>query len=120
VEEAPQKSPLAAGLLSIVPGAGHLYLGEPGVAAAAFLWNGAFLWATVEAFRQHRPGLGVALASVESLFYGGAILGAVSGAQRHNRDARTLAAEGVEGRFRWVLELGPVPGGGTVGVRGSL
>src|SRR5262245_3354903 len=38
---APTKSPATAGLLAgILPGAGHLYIGKPGQALAAFLLNG--------------------------------------------------------------------------------
>jgi hypothetical protein len=86
-----------------VPGAGHLYLGEPAVAAGAFAWNAVFLWATVESFRDRRPGPGAALATVETIFYGGAVYGAVSGAMRHRRDARRLEAAELERRFGLVV-----------------
>lgn len=82
------KSPLAAGLLSVVPGLGHLYLEQPAVGLTALAWNGMFGYAVFESFRHRRWGLGVLLAAVELLWYSGTIYGAVAGAHRSNRDAR--------------------------------
>ncbi|BDG01994.1 membrane protein insertion efficiency factor YidD [Anaeromyxobacter oryzae] len=121
VADAPHRSPLAAGLLSAaVPGLGHAYAGDPGAGAAALALNGLFLWATMEAFRKGQPALGIVLAGAESLWYGGAIFGAVSEAMRFNRDAQALAVKRVEDRFRWVIDVAPVPGGATAGVTGSF
>jgi tetratricopeptide (TPR) repeat protein len=116
VARAPRRSPVVAGLLSAaVPGLGHAYAGDAGAAAGAFALNGIFIWATVEAYRDRRPGLGTLLLVGESLWYGGAIFGAVAEAMRFNRDARTAALDGVDRRLRWVVE--PVAGGATVGAR---
>ncbi len=82
------KSPLAAGLLSVVPGLGHLYLEQPAVGLTALAWNGMFGYAVFESFRHRRWGLGVLLAAVELLWYSGTIYGAVAGAHRSNRDIR--------------------------------
>jgi tetratricopeptide (TPR) repeat protein len=118
VARAPRRSALAAGLLSAaLPGLGHAYAGDPAAGAGALLLNGVFLWATVEAFRRDQPALGVVLAGAESLWYGGAIFGAAAEAMRFNRDAHAGAVSRVEERFRWVIEVEKVPGGGTAGVR---
>jgi tetratricopeptide (TPR) repeat protein len=119
LERAPTRSPLAAGLLSAaVPGLGHVYAGDPWAGAGALALNGAFVWATVEAFRGGRPGLGLVLATAGSVWYGGAIFGAVAEAVRFNRDGRELALERAEARLRWALELAPLPGGAALGVSG--
>ena len=80
-------TPLAAGLLSVVPGLGHLYLEEYSVGLTALAWNGLFGYAAYESFRHRRWGVGALLAALELLWYSGTIYGAVSGAERYNRDA---------------------------------
>jgi len=108
----PAKSPVLAGVLSAaVPGLGHLYVGEPGMAAAALLLNAAFVWATVESFRGGRPGAGVVFLVGESLWYGGAIFGSVADALRYGREARQERLEAIEARHPWVIGLreGPDP-----------
>jgi outer membrane protein assembly factor BamD (BamD/ComL family) len=87
-EDLPEKSPVLAGMLSIVPGLGHIYLGEYAVAITAFCWNGLFGFATYDGFRRGHYGVGALLAAMELLWYSGTIYGAVSGAHRYNRDAR--------------------------------
>jgi tetratricopeptide (TPR) repeat protein len=87
-EDLPEKSPVLAGLLSIVPGLGHIYLGEYAVAFTALCWNGLFGFATYDGFRRGHYGVGALLAAMELLWYSGTIYGAVSGAHRYNRDAR--------------------------------
>ena len=87
VDDLPSKSPLAAGLLSVVPGLGHFYLEEYSVGLTALAWNGLFGYATYEAFRHRRYGIGALLATLELMWYSGTIYGAVSGAERYNRDA---------------------------------
>ena len=120
-EQAPHRSPVAAGVVSaLVPGLGHVYAGDPWAGAGALALNGVFIWATVEAFRADHPALGVVLAAAESVWYGGAIFGAVAEAHRFNRDARDLAAERAEARLGWALELAPLPGGAAAAVQGSF
>jgi tetratricopeptide (TPR) repeat protein len=83
--EANRKNPDLAGFLAaILPGAGHLYCDRPGDAALAFLFTGAFAWATVEAFQQDNDGLGIGLALVALAFYGGNIFSAVNVAHKYN------------------------------------
>ncbi|HEX8825370.1 MAG TPA: tetratricopeptide repeat protein [Archangium sp.] len=89
----PRKSPLLAGVLSVVPGAGHVYLGEPVTGLAAFAWNGLFAFALYESIRREQVGLAVLLGVLESLWYSGTLFGAVSGAQKYNRDVRREALD---------------------------
>lgn len=95
----PRKSPLLAGLLSIVPGAGHLYIGEPLVGLAALGWNGLFSFALYESIRRDQVGFAVLLGALEMIWYSGTLFGAVSGAQKYNRDVRLQALEGLRIRF---------------------
>ena len=80
-----------AGVLALFPGAGHLYCGRPRDAALAFLFTGAFAWATVEAFEQNHEELGIALGLVTLAFYAGSIFSAVNVAHKFNdREERRL------------------------------
>lgn len=92
----PSKSPLGAGLLGLVPGLGHLYIGDVGTAMSALVWNGVFGWALYESVKQEQWSLTVVLGMFEAMWYGGSILGAISGAHRYNRDARLNAMEDLE------------------------
>jgi len=87
-EEIPHKSPVVAGLLSIVPGLGHFYMEDYAVAITALTWNGLFGFATYDAFRRSSYGVGAVLAALELFWYSGTIYGAVAEAHRYNRDAR--------------------------------
>ncbi len=121
LQKAPSKSPVLAGMLSaVVPGLGHVYLGEPWIGLGALVWNGVFAYATYDAFHGGHPGLGVLLAALESVWYGGAIFGGVSGAMRYNRDVRQERLDALEGRYRWLIDGGPIPGGLSLRVGGSL
>lgn len=91
----PTKSPVAAGILSIVPGLGHLYIEEYGSGMVALLWNGAFIYALVDSIVDGRYGQAALIGLVESVWYTGTIFGAVAGAHRFNRDARRVVERGV-------------------------
>jgi tetratricopeptide (TPR) repeat protein len=95
----PRKSPVIAALLSVVPGAGHVYIGEPVVGLAALGWNGLFSFALYEAIRRDQVGIAVLLGALEMIWYTGTIFGAVSGAQKYNRDVRLQALDGLRARF---------------------
>jgi hypothetical protein len=84
----PEKSPVLAGLLSVIPGLGHVYLEEYGIAVTALAWNGLFGYATWDTFQKGYHGAGTLLAALTLLWYSGTVYGAVSGAERYNRDAR--------------------------------
>jgi tetratricopeptide (TPR) repeat protein len=84
--EAPQKSPVLAGSLAAVPGAGYLYLGRNQDALVAFLLNGALGLAAWEAFDNGNEAFGGLLSVVGIGFYTGSIYGSISAAHKFNRD----------------------------------
>lgn len=81
------KDPLLAGVLSLVPGLGHFYLGQWGVGTTSLVWNGLFIVAAVSAWLAGDWGVAAVLTIFELGWYSGGIFGAVAGAYRHNRDA---------------------------------
>jgi tetratricopeptide (TPR) repeat protein len=85
IGEVPQKSPGAAGVLAIIPGAGHLYTERYRDAAIAFALNGAFIWGMVEAFQHKNYVVGGILTFFELGWYSGNIYSAVSSAHKYNR-----------------------------------
>jgi len=92
----PRKSPGLAGALSLVPGLGHLYLGEPGTGLLAFTVNGLFGFAAADSFQGGHIGAGTLLAAVALFLYSGTIYGAVEGAHRFNRDAERNFLDALE------------------------
>jgi tetratricopeptide (TPR) repeat protein len=94
--EIPRKSPTVAGLLSIVPGLGHFYIEEYAVGIVAMIWNGAFIYATVDSILDGTYGQAAVLGLLELIWYAGTIFGAVAGAERFNRDAQNIVKEGLE------------------------
>lgn len=96
LDRLPSRSPALAGTLGLVPGLGHLYIGEPMIAVSAAVWNGIFIWALVDAIQKENWSLAVVLGLFEAMWYGGSVVGAVSGAHRFNRDARINAIEDLE------------------------
>lgn len=95
----PYRSPLLAALLSVVPGGGHLYLGQAGIALAALAWNALFAYGAFDAVRRGDVGVAVVLGVFEAIWYLGTIFGAVSGAHKFNRDAQLNALEELRARF---------------------
>ncbi len=113
-DEIPRKSPLLAGALSVVPGAGQLYVGRPRDALFAFLLNGALIWAAAESFRNGQDGLGAAVSIVGAGFYAGNIHGAVTSAEKYNRDAEKGFVRSLRTR------IGLLPGGASLSFTISL
>lgn len=100
-----QKSPLAAGLLAVVPGGGYLYTGRYREAATAFFLITALAAASWESFDQDLHALG-GIAGLAGLgFYGGSISGAVAGAHKYNRRAYDDLLERLERHRRPPLSL---------------
>lgn len=96
----PTKSPALAGTLSaVLPGAGQLYDGRPADALVSFLLNGAFIWATVEAFRQDNNVTGGILLFFEAGWYLGNIYNAVGSAHKFNRRSEQQLFDGLETRY---------------------
>ena len=81
----PRKKPKLAGALSIIPGAGQLYVGRRQDALIAFLVNAGLIWAAYESFDNELYALGGLITFVEIGFYSGNIYGAVTGAHKYNR-----------------------------------
>lgn len=80
-----RKNPSVAGFLSIIPGGGFLYCERYRDAAAAFLLNGALIFAAAESFNKDLDVLGGLITLVELGFYSGNIYGSISSAHKHNR-----------------------------------
>jgi hypothetical protein len=86
-ENLPRKDPLLAGALSLIPGAGHFYLGRWGVGLTSMVWNGIFLFAATHAWISGDIGVALVLTFFELGWYAGGVFGAMAGAHRYNRDA---------------------------------
>jgi tetratricopeptide (TPR) repeat protein len=96
----PKKSPtFAAGLSAVVPGAGQLYVGRKTDAAAAFLLNGAFIWATTESYHKRSYVTAGILLFFESGWYLGNIYNAASSAYKYNRQAEERYMENIQGQY---------------------
>ncbi len=83
-----RKDPSIAGLLAVVPGAGHLYCERYRDALVSFLVNGALIVAAYEAFDHDHNALGGIITFVEVGFYSGNIYSAVSSAHKYNREEK--------------------------------
>ena len=78
MDEVPQKSPAAAGILAAASSRGRaLYTERYRDAAIAFLLNGAFIWGMVEAFEHQNYAVGGILTFFELGWYSGNIYSAV-------------------------------------------
>jgi len=89
----PHKEPVLAGVLGLVPGLGHLYVGDPASALSALVWNGVFIVAIWQAVLTSQWSVAAVLGIFEAMWYGGSVVGAMTGAHRFNRDARLNAIE---------------------------
>ncbi len=96
----PSKSPaLAGGLSAVLPGSGQLYIERPGDAVASFLLNGAFIWATAEAYHHRNYVTGGILLFFEAGWYLGNIYNAVNGAHKYNRRSEQQFIEDLRNRY---------------------
>jgi len=100
-----QKNPTTAGVLAIVPGAGHLYCERPRDALISFLLNGALIYAAYEAFDEDLEGLGAVITFFELGFYAGNIYSAVSSAHKYNLDAKQRFLNQLRERAGMALSL---------------
>ena len=80
------KDPIVAALLSVIPGVGHMYLGQWGTGFTSLAWNGLFIFAAVWAWLDGDWGVAAVLTFAELGWYSGSMFGAIAGAFRHNRD----------------------------------
>jgi len=99
-ETMPYKSPARAGVLAgVLPGLGHAYVSRYKDATVAFLLNGVFIWAAMEAFHEDLDVLGGILTFLEIGWYTGNIYSAVNVTHKHNRKLRTDFLNGLEDRL---------------------
>ena len=99
-ENLPYKSPVKAGALAAaVPGLGHAYLSRHKDALVAFLLNGLFIWAAVEAFHEDLEVLGGMLTFLEIGWYSGNIYSAVNSAHKYNRKLQIDFKKGLDDRI---------------------
>ncbi len=105
----PSKSPALAGTLSIIPGVGHMYIGEWRNGLLAMLWNGIFIYGIVDSVMAGRIGQAVVIGLLETIWYSGTIFGAVSGAHRYNRDAKRIVEDGIRGDIDRITSDDPWP-----------
>jgi tetratricopeptide (TPR) repeat protein len=105
IDGVPQKSPTAAGILAILPGAGHLYCERYRDAGMAFVLNAGFIWGMVEAFRRENYVIGGILTFFELGWYSGNIYSAVSSAHKYNRNKKKEYLDGLEREERFSVGL---------------
>lgn len=81
----PQKSPMIAGLLSVIPGGGYLYCGRYNDALISFVINSALIYGAYESFDEDLPVLGGIITFIELGFYAGNVYGGISSAHKYNK-----------------------------------
>lgn len=102
----PRKDPQTAGLLAVLPGAGHLYSGRYRDALISFALNAALIAAAIEAFDNDLPMLGGVITAVEAGFYVGNIYSAVGSAHKYNRAQERAYIEDLKKSVGPQLSLG--------------
>ena len=105
IEGVPQKSPTTAGILAVLPGAGHLYCERYRDAGIAFILNAAFIWGMVEAFKHENYVVGGILTFFELGWYSGNIYSAVSSAHKYNRNKKKEYLDGLEREDRFSMGI---------------
>jgi len=99
-EELVQKSPTRAGILAaVLPGLGHVYCNRYKDGLVAFLLNGLFIWASLEAFNEDLDVAGGILLALELGWYSGNIYSAVNSAHKYNRKVRDDFRKGFTDKF---------------------
>jgi outer membrane protein assembly factor BamD (BamD/ComL family) len=99
-ETLPYKDPTAAGMMAAaLPGLGHAYCGRYKDGMVAFLLNGLFIWAAIEAFNSDQNVLGAILVFVEAGWYGGNIYSAVNSTHKYNRKVKQDYLQGLPDRL---------------------
>ena len=80
------KSPLVAGISSIIPGGGFAYCNRYQDAFVSFLLNSAFVLAAIESFADGNVALGGLISFVGSGFYGGSVYGGIASSYKYNKE----------------------------------
>ncbi|MBW1776146.1 MAG: tetratricopeptide repeat protein [Deltaproteobacteria bacterium] len=118
--ELERKDPATAGVLAVVPGAGYLYCGRYRDALTAFIVNGLFAWAAVEAFDNDSPALGSLISAMEFGFYSGSIFGSVASARKFNENRIQRFIDTLKKEQKVSLSASFVPGSGALVARFSF
>jgi tetratricopeptide (TPR) repeat protein len=105
MDEFPQKSPTTAGVLAVLPGAGHLYCERYRDAGIALVLNAAFIWGMVEAFKHENYVVGGILTFFELGWYSGNIYSAVSSAHKYNRNMKKEYLDNLEKEDRFSVGI---------------
>jgi hypothetical protein len=79
-----EKSPVVGGLLSVIPGLGHLYAGRYSDGARSLLFNTAFTTLSVFSFRERQYVLAGIFTTIEALLYVSNIYGGVNAVLQEN------------------------------------
>lgn len=106
VPDLPRKNPTTAGLLALLPGAGHFYCGRYRDGLISLAVNAAFIVAAVESFNNDLPVLGGVISAVGLGFYTGNIYSAVGSAHKYNRNQERAFIESLKKDARPTLTLG--------------
>jgi len=94
------KSPATAGILSaFLPGSGYIYAGKWQTGLAAFVINGVFAGASIEAFDNDLPIIGSIIGMVELGWYSGTVYGSINSARQYNYINREEALDLLGQRF---------------------
>jgi len=101
-----RKNPTTAGLLAIIPGAGHLYCERKKDALISFLLNGAMIYAAYEAFDHDLDVIGGIITFFELGFYSGNIYSAVNSAHKYNRDEKSKFLDYLKKNTKVNISLG--------------
>lgn len=84
LQELKLKSPLAAGLLGVIPGLGYAYSGHLTTGISALILNGLLGYATYTSFNTGNTGVGILSGVFTGAFYFGSISGGAKAAKRTN------------------------------------
>jgi tetratricopeptide (TPR) repeat protein len=107
----PRRSPVLAGTLSLLPGAGQFYCQRYEDALIAFAVNLGLFWAAHDAFDQDQYALGGLLSFVGLGFYAGNIYSAVGDAHKFNQRQKQRFAESLK---RYLIVGSAPPGDAAI------
>lgn len=107
MEALPSKSPLLAGTLALVPGAGYAYNGKWQTAISSFLLHAAFFATAWELRQKDLPVTSAMVALAGTAYYLGNIYGSASEAARFNLRTREKYLDAVLAPYIYYLEDGP-------------
>ena len=95
------KSPLAGGLLGLIPGAGYWYSGEVANGFRSLILNSLFLFGMVQTADDEQWGAFAVISFFEVTWYSGSVYGGIDAAQRFNRNRLETARQGIEGNLSY-------------------